>query len=308
MELLAGILLVILTGLYAGSETALYNANWIRLTNWLKKHIPGANEALTVLRKRETTLITTLIGTNLCSVFATILIEHYFVREFGPAATAWVIVLTTLLLLVQGDYLPKAIAQVVPSFWLRSTAFILNFSRFLFAPLTYLLGLLFPKTSRLSISRQDFLQAIAQRERKPLTANIVARLFNFSAMPVKDVAIPIKQVKSVTLGAAKSQVLALLKEFGYSRIPVYEGQKDNIIGLIIAKDLLFVEEGLSGLKGRVRPVERVNENTRAIDVLRKMQRRGEHLVVVENSIGKITGIVTLEDLIEELIGEIRSED
>ncbi|MEO0069812.1 MAG: CNNM domain-containing protein [candidate division WOR-3 bacterium] len=308
MELLAGILLVILTGIYAGSETALYNVNWIRLTTWLKKHISGAHQALAALRKREITLITTLVGTNLCSVFATILIEHYFIREFGAAITPGAILLTTLLLLVQGDYLPKAIAQVIPSFWLRSMAFILNFSRFLFAPLTYLLGLIFPKTSRLSISRQDFLFAIAQRERKPQTANMVARLFNFSAMPVKDVAMPIKQVKSVPIGADKSQILSLLKEFGYSRIPVYEGQKDNIIGLIIAKDLLFVEGGLSDLKGRVRPVERVNENTRAIQVLRKMQRRGEHLVVVENSIGKITGIVTLEDLIEELIGEIRSED
>lgn len=307
MEFLSGFLLVLITGFYAGSETALYHANWIRLANWLKAHLPGAREALGILNNRETTLITTLVGTNLCSVFATLLLGNYFVREFGPAATAGAIALTTLLLLILGDYVPKAFAQAFPTSWLRFSAFILKFSRFPFAPLTYLLSWIFPKTGRLSISRQDFLRAVAQREKKPLTANMVARLFKFSTMRVGEVAIPIERVKSVPVGADKNQVFTLLKEFGYSRIPVYQDKKDNITGVLVAKDLLFLHS-LTSISTLVRPVEWVPENTRAMEVLRKMQRRGEHLTVVVNHTGRTTGILTLEDLIEELVGEIRSED
>ncbi|NPV14313.1 DUF21 domain-containing protein [candidate division WOR-3 bacterium] len=314
MELLAGFLLIILTGFYSGSETALYRANWVRLNHWAKNRVAGAREALTALDKIGPTLIAAIIGTNLANVFATVLFQRYFVTHLGASFTPIAVLLVVLLTLILGDYLPKALAQSIPSRWLRSAAFLLNISRIGFAPVTYFLVRLLPRTRKAVLSRDDFLKVIAQREQTPArrttTANMAARLFRFSQMKVGEIAIPIKQVKSVPADSDLDTVLTLLNQFGYSRIPVYTGTPDNIIGVIVAKDLLeVVTRGTSSEKRvRVRPVQYLPENSRALDVLRQMQQRGEHLSVVIDLSGNTIGIVTLEDLIEELVGEIRSED
>lgn len=314
MELLAGFLLILLTGFYAGSETALYRANWVRINHWAKNRLAGARDALIALEKIGPTLIATIVGTNLASVFATILFQRYFVTHLGAGFTPLAVLLVVLLTLILGDYLPKTIAQSLPSRWLRTTALLLNLSRIGFAPASYLLARLLPRTRSTGINRDDFLKVIAQREQtfagRPTTANMAARLFRFSQMTVGEIAIPIKQVKSVPADSDLNTVLALLNRYGYSRIPVYQGTSDNIIGVIVAKDLLEVVSPETGSekRARVRPVHHLPENSRALDILRQMQQRGEHLSVVFNPSGNTLGIVTLEDLIEELVGEIRSED
>ncbi len=308
MDLLLGFFLIVIAGFYAGSETALYNANWIRLTNWVKRSLPGARTALNILNNQEVTIITTIVGTNFASVFATIFFEHYFVTQLGSAATPIAVLSTTTLLLIFGDYLPKGLAQTLPTAWLKNSATILNYSRFAFAPFTYLLSLIFPKSVRTALSRQDFLKAIAQHQEKSLTANMVARLFQFSKMKVKEAGIPIERIKSLPEDAPITEAIALLRKFGYSRIPVYKDKKTNIIGVLLAKDLISHPSSSTPISSLMRPVGRISEENRAIDVLRKMQHKGEHLTVLENHGGEVTGIVTLEDLIEELIGEIRSED
>jgi CBS domain containing-hemolysin-like protein len=130
---------------------------------------------------------------------------------------------------------------------------------------------------------------------------MVTRLFRFSAMKVSEVRIPLSQVKAVPHDAGLNDVLAVINRHGFSRIPVYQGDLTNITGVIVAKDLL------SAPAWRVRKIQRVNENDRAMEVLRLMQRYGEHLAVVENGNHQVIGIVSLEDLLEELVGEIRSE-
>jgi len=314
MELLAGFLLILLTGFYAGSETALYRANLVRLNHWAKNRVPGARDALKALEKTSPTLIATIIGTNFASVFATILFQRYFVAHLGAGFTPVAVILVVILTLILGDYLPKALAQAIPSRWLRTTAFLLNLSRFAFTPLTYFLVRILPRTGNTSISRDDFLKVIAQREKplasRPTTASMAARLFRFSQMKIGEIAIPLKQVKSVPADADFTTILALLNQYGYSRIPVYQEKPANIIGVIVAKDLLEVlAPGATGEKNvRIRPVQYLSQDTRALDVLRQMQQRGEHLAVVTNLAGNNIGIVTLEDLVEELVGEIRSED
>lgn len=317
MELLVGFLLILGTGFYAGSETALYCANWVRLNHWAKNRLAGARDALVALEKIGPTLTATIIGTNLASVFATLLFERYFVTHLGANFTPLAVLLVVILIMIFGDYLPKAIAQTSPSRWLRTTAFLLNLSRFVFTPVTYFLVQIFPRTRAASLNRDDFLKVIAQREQahahRPATANMVTRLFRFSQMKVGEASIPIKQVKSVPAEADFTAILTVINEFGYSRIPVYSQTQDNIVGVIVAKDLLHLGSSPCDVppcekRAPVRPVRCISENTRALDVLHQMQQQGEHLMVTINATGKTQGIVTLEDLIEELVGEIRSED
>ncbi len=314
MELLAGLFLVLITGFYSGSETALYRANWVRLNHWVKKRLPGARDALRALEKMEPTLITTIIGTNLASVFATILIQRYFVAHFGGAATPVAVTLTVVVTLVLGDYLPKALAQTAPNRWLRRGGFLLNASRLVFAPLTALIARITPRPARTHLSREELGKIIARRSpraatsHRPLTATMVARLLRFSTMRVAEAAIPLKRVRSVSVRDSApdevdpAAVLAVLKESGYSRIPVYQGTSDNIIGLVVAKDLLTAPPT------KIRPIRLVQTDARALEILRQMQQRGEQLSLVVDHQGRTTGIITLEDLLEEMVGEIRSED
>ncbi len=313
MDLLVGFFLILATGFFAGSETALYRANWIRLTNWASHSIPGAKPALQLLDRRETTVVITLVGTNLCVVFATVLFSHFFEARYGPAYATVAVVLVIVLTIILGEYVPKAIAQAFPDRWLRQTVLPLSISRVVFAPAVFVLSgvarlLAGPATGagqRFTLTRQDFLAALQKRDAESgsarLITNMVSRLFRFSAMKVSEVRIPLAQVKAVPHDAGLNVVLAVISEHGFSRIPVFQGDITNITGVIVAKDLL------SAPAWRVRKIPRVAESERAMEVLRLMQRRGEHLAVVENAGHQVIGIVSLEDLLEELVGEIRSE-
>ncbi|MEO0085364.1 MAG: CNNM domain-containing protein [candidate division WOR-3 bacterium] len=304
MELLAAVLLIVLLGVFAGSETAVYRANWIRLTNWVRRRISGAAAALRMLDNRESAIITTLVGTNLCAVFSTQIASRFFAEDLGPAFTPLAVALVVVLTLVAGEYLPKALAQAVPDRWLRTFSLPLQASRILFAPFVYLLAglvrLLGPRdASRRSfaLTRQDFVTALAT----PASAALARRLFRFSGSPVADIAIPIEQVRSVRHDAGLNEITTLVAETGFSRIPVWEGTPDNITGVIVVKDLLAAPAR------RVRRVQRVPATARSLEVLRQMQQRGDHMVALHDAAGRTTGIVTLEDLLEELVGEIRSE-
>ncbi len=314
MELLAGFFLILASGFYSGSETALYRANWIRLTNWASHNIAGAKVALQLLNRRETTVVDTLVGANLCNVFAAVLFSRFFAARYGPAYTTVAVVLVVGLTIILGDYVPKAIAQAFPDRWLRQTVLPLSFSRVVFAPAGFILSgitrlLVGPFTrsgQRLTLTRQDFLAALRKRDAESgsarLVTEMVSRLFRFSAMKVSEVGIPLAQVEAVPHDAGLNDVLAVINEHGFSRIPVFQGTLANITGVIVAKDLLAAPAW------RVRKIPRVGENDRAMEVLRLMQRRGDHLAVVEDASHEVTGIVSLEDLLEELVGEIRSED
>jgi CBS domain containing-hemolysin-like protein len=320
MELLFGFFLILAAGFFAGSETAVYRSNWIRLTNWASHNIAGAKSALQLLDRRETTVVVTLVGTNLCVVFATVLFSHFFEARYGPAYATVAVVLVIVLTIILGEYVPKAIAQAFPDGWLRRTVLPLSVSRAVFAPAVFVLSGIarvlagpvlrvhrssFIVPSTFTLTRQDFLAALRKRDAESgsarLVSNMVTRLFRFSAMKVSEVSIPLAQVKAVPLDAGLNGVLAVIKQHGFSRIPVFQGDLSNITGVIVAKDLLAAPAW------RVRKMPRVTESDRAMEVLRLMQRRGEHLAVVEDSNHQVTGIVSLEDLLEELVGEIRSE-
>jgi putative hemolysin len=316
MDLLLGTVLILATGFYSGSESAVYRANWIRLRHWAGRSVPGARGALGLLERRDTTVVVTLVGTNLCVVFATEAYSHFFEATFGPAFTAAAAAIVVILTLILGEYVPKAIAQAYPDRWLRTTAVPITVSRFLFAPATLLLtgisrlapGSRSSPGAALALTRQDVLTAMSRRESDAgaapstrLVASFANRLFRFSAMKVSEVSIPIEQVKVVPHDAGLNDILAVINEHGFSRIPVYQGTIQNITGVIVAKDLLAAPAW------RVRKMERVKADARAMDVLRQMQRKGQHLAVVVDEADKVAGIVSLEDLLEELVGEIRSE-
>jgi len=127
-------------------------------------------------------------------------------------------------------------------------------------------------------------------------------VLEFGDTPAREIMTPRVDVVLVEDTSSIDDAIRIFNETGFSRIPVYQGDITNVTGIIVAKDLLAAPAW------RIRKIPRVNESDRAMEVLRLMQRRGEHLAVVEDSNHQVIGIVSLEDLLEELVGEIRSED
>ncbi len=313
MELLLCAMLFFLSGCFSASEVMVYRANWVRLINWANRKVPGARTALGLLDHQERTIVSILVGNNLANTFSSVILASFFAHTLGPAGASLAVAIVVVVTMIVGEYVPKTIGQAWPTVLLRRAATPLLAGYWLFWPaVTVLIGLtrLFRSPTpghRFALTRQDFVAAMARRDRAAGTGTrlavgpLVTRLFHFSGTTVADVLIPLGEVKSVAADAGIQDVLEIFNQFGFSRIPVYQGEAANIVGVIVAKDLLAAPAF------RVRKAYRVRASDRAMDVLRQMQRRGEHVAVVENETGKVTGIVSLEDLLEELVGEIRSE-
>jgi putative hemolysin len=308
LELVGILLLLLASASFSGTETALYRANWIRLTNWVERGRPGARTALTVLDRQDWTVITILIGNNLANNFISILISRFFVLAVGPGMTPVAIAIIVVAMFIFGEYLPKSLARAFPNPWLCRAALPLEILRYVFYPFValfwYLSRVLGPRRphQRLTLTREDYIAAFTRRGGAAhRNARLAARLFEFTQMKVGEVEIPIDTVKSVPSDAGINEVMAVTRQYGYSRLPVHSGTPDNLTGVLVVKDLL------SAPTRRIRRISRVSRDSRALAVLRQMQRRGEHLAAVVDEADAVTGIVSLEDLLEELVGEIRSE-
>jgi putative hemolysin len=312
VELLLSSVLFLFSFYFSATESSVYRANWIRLTEWAGRRVPGAGTALRLLDRQESTIVTILIGNNLVNTFASVIFSSYFARTFGPAWASAAVAIVVVITMVVGEYVPKSLGTAYPTRFIRFAAPPLTLFRWLVWPVMMaLLGLSRvwsppARPGRFSLTRQDFVAAMGKRDlglvaSGPGIGRMVKRLFRFSSMKVAELAIPIEVVKSVSADAGLDEVLAVIREHGYSRIPVWREQPRNIVGVIVSKDLLAAPVH------RVRRISRVKSSARAMDALRSMQTRGEHLAVVEDETGVVDGIVSLEDLVEELVGEIRSE-
>ncbi|MEO0094039.1 MAG: CNNM domain-containing protein [candidate division WOR-3 bacterium] len=323
MALFLGCLALLLGGFYAGSETSYTRANWIRLATWQKNKRFGAGLALKILSQKEKVLVSTLIGTNLATVLASMLIVHHFAINFGVGYATFATGLVIVLSLIFSEFLPKTVAQAFPDHWASVVAYPILWTMKIFAPVTNLLYLFAVKLT-VPFHRQpkghtgeviplnDLVFTLREYFRsrrfydKSLLGNYLAgiayRLFEFRRVKVAEIAIPLARVIAIPEDITFQDLCNVIKKYGYSRYPVYRGTVENITGVIHTKDLLDLS------RKRIRQVYTVSAQKSAMAVLTEMQKKGEHLAIVQEEKNRVIGIVTLEDLIEELVGEIRSED
>jgi putative hemolysin len=164
------------------------------------------------------------------------------------------------------------------------------------------------------LSRDELQQLVEEAAKTgsvdPRASEIASRALGFGEVTVAEVMVPRTRVVALRRGAPPDEVQRVILEEGHSRMPVYDGSIDNIVGYVVARDVLALawEKGLVVLEDILRPPHKVQETTRALDLLREMQRRRIQMAVVVDEQGGVSGLVTTEDLIEELVGDIMSED
>jgi len=299
-----------LQAFFAASETSLVRTNWVRVFTWATENRLWARRAQALLGRKEMVLITALVGTNLAVVLSSTLAERFVAQTLGTHFTFISVIVVTAASLFFAEFLPKSVAQAWPERLLCLGAPMLQIADRILWPLSRLLaGLSVVRpgsTQQFALSRKDFLFAL--RDRSGVTpagrrvSGIVARLLDFPRVEVQDVMTPLARVVAIAEDAPNEQIRRLIREHRFSRYPVYEGSRENIKGVLHFRDLL----GPSAR--RFREPLFIAAQARALEVLNRMKDQGEHFAVVRDQEQRVLGIVTLEDLLEELVGEIRSEE
>jgi putative hemolysin len=333
-ELLIVVGLLMANGLFAGAEIAILSVRKTRLREFIRRKDRRAL-AVKALRDQPDRFLATVqiamttVGTA-AAAFGGAKMEHSLEPTFASvglgagAALATVIALVTFLELVIGELVPKSLALRYSdrySFFVARP--LLGLSQVM-RPLVWLLTLVsnlvlrfFGDRTTFSEARlsRDELQQLVEEAAKsgsvdPRASEIASRALGFGEVTVAEVMVPRNRVVALRRAAPPEEVQRVILEEGHSRMPVYDHSLDNIVGYVVARDVLALawEKGLVVLEDILHPPHKVPESTHALDLLREMQRRRTQMAVVVDDNGGLSGLVTTEDLIEELVGDIMSED
>ncbi len=219
-----------------------------------------------------------------------------------------------------GGLIPKAAALRSPDVWALRLARVVELAAFFFAPFTALalaLARLFVPGAKLTapmVTREEF-EKIAETSGKSgeidnEEAKIITNVIDLSETPVRAVMTPRIDMTALPIDAPVSDLLDAIISSGHTRIPVYEGTIDNIVGILNAKDLLplfYAEKAKIELRHALRTPYFVNETQKVSEILQKMRRTRQHIAIVQDEFAGTEGLVTLEDLLEEIVGEIQDE-
>ncbi|MEO0089407.1 MAG: CNNM domain-containing protein [candidate division WOR-3 bacterium] len=305
MEFLLATIFILFQGILSGTETAVIRANWLRLK--LKAKEKGISEKkIKFLENKEKNLIVTLIGTNIFVIFAASFYSSFFIQNLGKNFVFLAIIFSTTLSFFIGELLPKILAGSYPEIWLLIfSSFYRLFYYFLqiiSQPIYFLLKVIFlpiiKKRKNLTFLQRDLLTYLREFKKSKFIAQQVLEAKN---MRVKEIMIPIELTVAISADADISKISETIRKYRYSRYPIYQDNKNNIIKIITLKDLLFSPQ----IKYRAPLL--VHENSRITEVFSEMRKKREHLAIVVDKNNKAIGIVTLEDIIEEMVGEIRRE-
>lgn len=336
-ELLIIIGLLLANGLFSGAEIAVLSIRKTRLQEFVRRRDRRALAVKALRDQPERFLATVQIGITVVGTAAAAFGGAKVAVSIAPLfetlglgtysdeiAFGVVIALISVLGLVLGELVPKSLAlRFSDQYAFMVARPMLSLARVM-APLVWFLTAASNLVLRFFGDRTTFtearlskdeLQQLVEEAAKtgsvdPRASEIASRALGFGEVSVAEVMVPRNRVVALRRGAPADEVQRLILEQGHSRMPVHDGNMDNIIGYVVARDVLALawEKGLILLEDILRPPYKVLESTRAVDLLRDMQRHRTQMAVVVDESGGLAGLVTIEDLIEELVGDIFSED
>ncbi len=336
-ELLIILVLVLLNGIFAGTEIAVVSLRKTRLRELVEGGSRAARSVQFLREHPERFLATVQIGITVIGATASAFGGASLARRLEvvlreiPALGPWapqlslgiVVVAVSYLSLVFGELVPKSLALRNAEGYALAVGRPLVGLSMLARPVVWLLTASSNVVLRLFGDRTNFIEArissdelqqmVEEASRSgsvhPGAGEIASRALEFSELTAADVMVPRGRVIGIPLDATNEDLRAILLEHGHSRMPVYDDDLDHIVGYVLIKDVLALawEQQLIVMQDLVRPGYFVPETKRAVDLLQDMRDRRQHLAMVVDEAGGTAGIVTLEDLLEELVGEIFSE-
>lgn len=322
LELIVLAVLLILSAFFSSAETAFSTVNRVKITTMEEEGNRRAGLVEKILQSYNKMLSTILIGNNIVNIEASALTTILATRLFGNVWVGLTTGVLTLLVLLFGEIIPKTFAKLNNVKICLSYAPVIRFLMIILTPVVFVIdkisnGLLRlmridPNDKYSGITESEILTyvevgheaGVIESEEKEIINNV----FDFSDRVAKDVMIPRLNMVTADITATYDEIRAMFEENRYSRIPVYEESYDNIIGSINIKDFAFVEnQEQFTVRSIMRDVYFTMEFKKVNELLTEMREKSEPLTIVLNEYGTAEGMITMEDLLEELVGEIRDE-
>jgi len=313
------VLLIVLSSFFAAAEMAFVTVDKLKVREESLKGLKAAIVLEKLLKEPDEVVSAIVIGNNLANITASILAGALATSLVGNIGVGIATAVMTLLIVVFGEAIPKA-------YGIHNNKFAFLVSR----PLYAIRGVFYPLVKAFSAVSDVFLHLLGKEQRvktivtdeqvKKLIAvgvhegtiqkdeqRLIEEIFDFDETKVAEVYVPLEQVVSVPENVTIEELLKLSADTGYSRFPVYpQDNKEEIVGIAHVKDALLMDVH-TPVHEIIRGIITIPPKMKANDVLREMQRNKVHMAVLQSPEGRTIGIVTLEDLIEEIFGEIRDE-
>ncbi len=310
---------VLLEGFFSGSEMAIVNAEKYRLAIRTDAGSKLALAALHMVKHPARFFSTTLVGANLCTVTGSVAATFYLISNYGENYAPLAILFWPITL-VFGEMIPKSVYQYY------ANQLVLKVSPVLFVisivlspviwPFTKLTDLLLggvkrrfgtePPLTRDELETMIEVGVESASDVKPMERTMISRIFDLAEKRAVNIMTPLVDVVAIPVETSREDAVRVMEQYGYSRVPVYQNRVLNIVGILVGTDLLFADEERP-VAELMRPAYYIPEDMPLDEVLLTMKRKGQPLAVVVDEFGAAAGIVTSEDLLEEVVGEIRDE-
>jgi len=313
------IVLVILSGYFSATETAFTSLNRIKIKNLAGEGNKRAKRVLHLSERYDKLLSTILIANNVVNIAMTAVATVLFINLYGDMGATISTIVITIVVLIFGEISPKTMAKEAPEAFSMFSAPIIHFLETLLTPVNFI----FAKWKRLIIKifKIGSSSTITEDELKTMVeeaeteggidegqSELIQNAIEFNELQAKDVLTPRVDMEAVDMEASEEEVASKFRSTGYSRLPVYEDDLDSIMGVLNQKDfhnyIVGTEKTLSDF---VKPVVFVGETMKISALLKKLQLVKTHIAIIVDEYGGTEGLVTMEDIIEELVGEIYDE-
>ena len=315
-------LLLVCAAFFAVTETSMASASRSRIKASAERGDFRAKKTLYVLDNFDLAISTLLICTNIVHIAAASIVTLAVTKKWGVSAVSISTIITTVVVFFAGEMLPKSVAKKYSDTLALSCAPVLGFFMKLFAPLSKLLtwigqaaAKLTPGDSQISVTEDELYDIIEDMTEEGSLdedqGDLISSALQFGDVTVESVLTPRVDIVAININSSHAELLSLIKSTNHSRLPVYEGSIDNIIGVLqirkYIKAYLRLGENLD-IKPMLDEVFFVHQSTNIDELLPILSKRKLNIAVVTDNYGGTLGIVTVEDILEELVGEIWDED
>ncbi len=317
------IFLLILSGLFSGSETGMMAANKIKLKNLSKKSKKSAKRALELLKKPDQLLSAILVGNNFANILASAIVTLIMIEHFGGNVLLGSIILT-IVILIFSEITPKTIAAIKPESIATRSSFLLKMLVYIFKPLIFLTNLISSyilKLFKLNAKDANLNDNLNTEELKTLLdesgdlipktyRKMLSSVLGMEELVVEDMMLPTSEVIGIDVNNDHDKAIKIIESTEYSRLPVFDGSIEKIIGILHIKDSHKFLEALERNKGLNKVLKRtyyVSQSTQLMKQLKEFISNDESIAFVVDEYGEIQGLISIEDIFKEIVGKFGSD-
>ncbi len=317
--IIAIILLVFFSGYFSATETAFTSVNRIKIKNMAGDGNHKANRVLKLIHQYDKLLTSTLIGNNIVNITMTTVATVLFIHLMGDIGATVATIVITVVVLIFGEISPKILAKEVPEKFTMFSAPIIQVLMVIFTPINFffvlwkrLLSKLLHVSGGRHITEDELITMVEEAETEGSLqsdqSELIQNAIEFNELQAEEVMTPRVDIEAIDIQETEEEIARQFRDTGYSRMPVYEGDMDTVLGVLNQKDFHnYIYGRDKSVSDFVKPVAYVVGTMKIAALLKKLQTMKTHIAIIVDEYGGTEGLVTMEDIIEELVGEIYDE-